>query len=200
MFTRKTIIAAIDLLNFGTHKELEHFALQNQAEDNIEGGTIRERINSLMKYLIDPKTDSAIIEEIVAASINMELKQLKQDEEYFGGLDAQSTFESKHPELNKYLENDGYSIVNYQLQKTDVVEVNRHNKNEKLKLIYKGGGSYADVHYYEDPLYNQKIALKRAKKDQLSVNELLRFKNEFMELQQLDSPYIVKVYSYNEEK
>ncbi|WP_144376761.1 protein kinase [Paenibacillus sp. FSL A5-0031] len=136
----------------------------------------------------------------MTASINLELKILKQAENFFGALDEQPTFESKHPELTQYLENDGYSIVNYQLQRTNVMELNRYNKNEKMKLVYKGGGSYADVHYYEDPFYNQTIALKRAKKDEMSEKELIRFKYEFIELQKLDSPYIVKVYSYNEEK
>ncbi|OME83090.1 hypothetical protein BK120_14915 [Paenibacillus sp. FSL A5-0031] len=200
MFTRRTIIGSIDLLKFGTHKELERFALQYQVDDHIEGTSLQIRINSLLKYLLEPYTNDSIIEEIVTASINLELKILKQAENFFGALDEQPTFESKHPELTQYLENDGYSIVNYQLQRTNVMELNRYNKNEKMKLVYKGGGSYADVHYYEDPFYNQTIALKRAKKDEMSEKELIRFKYEFIELQKLDSPYIVKVYSYNEEK
>lgn len=54
------------------------------------------------------------------------------------------------------------------------------------------------MYSYIDPNYNIKIALKRALK--LSPKELERFKKEFETLKELNSPYIVKVYSYEEKK
>lgn len=66
-----------------------------------------------------------------------------------------------------------------------------------LKLI--GEGSYANVFSYTDPVYSIPIALKRAK-PHLDSKELLRFKQEFDILKKLSSPYIIQVYSYNEEK
>ena len=62
-----------------------------------------------------------------------------------------------------------------------------------------GEGSYAHVFSYEDPTYHIKIALKRAKPD-LDSKELERFKQEFQVLKSLNSPYIVQVYFYDENK
>lgn len=67
----------------------------------------------------------------------------------------------------------------------------------ELKLI--GEGSYANVYKYKDLFYNRFFALKRAKKD-LDIKELDRFRREFDEMNQLNSPYIVEVFCYNEEK
>lgn len=63
-----------------------------------------------------------------------------------------------------------------------------------LKQI--GKGSYATVYYYYDSFYNRKYVLKRAKND-LNEKELLRFKNEYKQMSNLHSPYIVEVYSLN---
>ena len=62
-----------------------------------------------------------------------------------------------------------------------------------------GEGSYARVFVYEEPTYKIKIALKRAKLD-LDGKELERFRQEFTVLKSLNSPYIVQVYAYNEQK
>lgn len=66
----------------------------------------------------------------------------------------------------------------------------------ELKMI--GEGSYAQVFKYKDMFYNHHFVLKRAKKD-LSPKELHRFKREFEQMKALNSPYIVKVYSYNDD-
>lgn len=66
-----------------------------------------------------------------------------------------------------------------------------------LKQI--GHGSYATVYYYSDPFYNRKYVLKRAKND-LNEKELERFKQEYEQMAQLSSPYIVEVYHYDEIK
>ena len=66
-----------------------------------------------------------------------------------------------------------------------------------LKLI--GTGSYANVYKYRDTFYNRPFILKRAKKD-LTDKELGRFKREFDVMQELSSPYIIEVYTYNSDK
>lgn len=66
-----------------------------------------------------------------------------------------------------------------------------------LKLI--GEGSYANVFKYKDDFYNRHFVLKRAKSN-LDEKELERFKREFDEMHALHSPYIVEVYSFNEER
>ena len=72
------------------------------------------------------------------------------------------------------------------------------NALSRVQLKIKGEGSYARVFRYEDPSYGIPIALKRALPS-LDAKELERFKREFEVLKCLNSPYIVKVYNYNNE-
>ncbi len=72
------------------------------------------------------------------------------------------------------------------------------NGFSQFALTPLGEGSYAQVYKYSDTLYNKTFVLKRAKKN-LSPKEIERFKLEFTEMKALKSPYIVEVYSYDEE-
>lgn len=82
----------------------------------------------------------------------------------------------------------------FELQQTIELETLKH-----APLTQLGSGSYATVYSYEDKNYNTIFALKRAKKD-LTEKELERFKTEFETMKSLNSPYIVKVYKYNDDK
>ena len=82
---------------------------------------------------------------------------------------------------------------------TESIVVNNDNRPIAANLKGIGEGSYARVFRYTDPFYQKDFVLKRAKPD-LSEKELQRFKREFEEMHSLCSPYIVEVYSYNEEK
>ena len=73
------------------------------------------------------------------------------------------------------------------------------NSNQYYELKYKTHGSYADVYEYNDSFYNRKFILKRAKEN-LNDKELERFKQEYEQMSQLHSPYVVEVYNYNEER
>lgn len=83
----------------------------------------------------------------------------------------------------------------FRLKQSISVEHDKKIVHSNLRPI--GGGSYAQVLSYIEPVYNIPIALKRAKPD-LDNKEIIRFKQEFDTLKQLKSPYIVEVYSYNE--
>lgn len=82
----------------------------------------------------------------------------------------------------------------------DTVRVPNLNniKNYKLKQI--GFGSYANVYRYRDEFYNKDVIIKRAKTNELNEKELIRFKQEFEILNELKSPYVIKVYKYDEEE
>lgn len=69
------------------------------------------------------------------------------------------------------------------------------NRGYVLRNI--GEGSYAIVFRYHDDYYDRDFVVKRAKKD-LTEKELARFHREFDQMKALKSPYIVEVYSYNE--
>ncbi|MFF2886325.1 protein kinase family protein [Paenibacillus sp. NPDC057967] len=81
----------------------------------------------------------------------------------------------------------------------NVVEIKRSPSKETFQTKLIGGGSYAQVFKYKDPHYNRWFALKRAKVE-LTAKELQRFKNEFEITRNLNSPYIIEAYNYNDEK
>ncbi|WP_330502009.1 protein kinase [Peribacillus frigoritolerans] len=83
--------------------------------------------------------------------------------------------------------------------KINSTEIENPDNSRKMALDLIGGGSYANVFRYKDPHYKMKFAIKRAL-DNLREDELERFRNEFNDLKQLDSPFIIKAYTYNEEK
>lgn len=62
-----------------------------------------------------------------------------------------------------------------------------------------GEGSYAEVYRYMDDYYNIPFVVKRAKKN-LKQNELDRFALEFKQMKTLNSPYILQVYCYDQDK
>lgn len=83
--------------------------------------------------------------------------------------------------------------------KTNSVEIENPDNSREITLKYIGGGSYAKVFKYKDPYYKINFAIKRAHAN-LQQIELERFKNEFNDLKALDSPFIIKAYTYNDEK
>ena len=80
----------------------------------------------------------------------------------------------------------------------DFVEIsNQSSYKTQLKEI--GKGSYAKVFRFFDENYNKYFALKRANKD-ISPKDLERFLLEFKLMRELNSPYILEVYSMNEDR
>lgn len=77
--------------------------------------------------------------------------------------------------------------------------VTKKERSDSFPLTMIGEGSYATVHRYKDTDYNRHFVQKQAKKD-LNAKELERFKREFEVMSQLNSPYIVEVFIYNQEK
>lgn len=66
-----------------------------------------------------------------------------------------------------------------------------------LKII--GEGSYAKVYKYYDTHYQKIFAVKQAKKN-LTEIELQRFKQEFKTMKSFSCPYILEVFSYDDQK
>ena len=82
---------------------------------------------------------------------------------------------------------------------TESITINSEDHLSVANLIPIGNGSYADVFKYRDEFYKRDFVIKRAKSD-LNEKELQRFKREFEEMKSLNSPYVVEVYSYNDER
>lgn len=110
--------------------------------------------------------------------------------------------------FNELLKPDGYELIEKshisgravygwkQIVSNSIEIKEQQSACYELKLI--GEGSYAQVFKYNDTFYDHRFVLKRAKKD-LTPKELHRFKREFEQMKGLNSPYIVEVYSYNED-
>ncbi len=71
------------------------------------------------------------------------------------------------------------------------------NKNYSLDLI--GDGSYAKVYKYYDEFYKHYFALKKLNR-KVNDKEIQRFIKEFNIMKQINNPYILKVYSLDENK
>lgn len=83
------------------------------------------------------------------------------------------------------------------IEKTVTVKNGNKEVMYPIKLI--GGGSYAQVFKYKDEYYNKCFVIKRANSN-LTEKEYERFKIEFEEMKKLNSPYVVEVYKFDDEK
>ncbi|MGX4670506.1 protein kinase family protein [Cerasibacillus sp. JNUCC 74] len=90
-----------------------------------------------------------------------------------------------------------YEIPIFRMANNIEITSNPGTTLSKLKVI--GTGSYAKVFQFKDSFYNKKFVLKRANKD-LNKKELQRFKLEYEQMKLLDSPYVIEVFNYIEEK
>jgi eukaryotic-like serine/threonine-protein kinase len=79
------------------------------------------------------------------------------------------------------------------------ISISRADKKFSFPTKTIGTGSYATVHKYKDDYYNRFFVIKKAKKD-LSTDEYERFKREFEEMKKLNSPYVIEVYNFDDEK
>src|SRR5699024_8449703 len=80
---------------------------------------------------------------------------------------------------------------------SEMIDVQNPEAKRSVQKKFIGGGSYAKVYKYKDPYYDSHFALKKADAH-LRTDELERFKNEYQDLKNLDSPYIIRVFHYNE--
>lgn len=87
-----------------------------------------------------------------------------------------------------------YEPIIYFEKRIEIVKDN-NSLSSSLKLV--NSGSYATVYKFKDTFYNQVFALKRARKE-LTSAELIRFKKEFENMKNMDSLYVLGVYSYND--
>lgn len=80
-------------------------------------------------------------------------------------------------------------------QTTSLVKIRQYSF--KTKLI--GEGSYSSVLKYKDEYYNIFFAIKKAKSS-LDDKEIKRFILEYETMKKLNSPYILKVYNFDEKE
>lgn len=153
-------------------------------------------------FWADPSRDLIRVIEIVfktQASLNGSVCSFAIDEYY---LNLQKN-------CRDFLCNSGGSNLPPNMEEVDLyysipifLSENTVEKKEgrvSFSLTVIGEGSYATVYRYKDTDYNRHFVLKQAKKD-LNTKELERFKREFQVMSRFNSPYIVEVFNYNQEK
>lgn len=113
-------------------------------------------------------------------------------------------------EVSSFLSNSGGSVIPENMDKIDLyyviplfipvetININYPQDNRISSKLLIGEGSYAFVYEYHDDFYNKKFVVKKSKNN-LSSDELKRFKIEFDTLNSFNSPYITEVYKYIEE-
>jgi hypothetical protein len=139
MFSRTTIVKVIEALKFQTHSEVEKFALEFGLENIITGSYIKEKENSLMRYLIqNPQAVTpngthlsySIIEYLIAKRC----KDSKPEEEF--------------PELVYSLDKDGYIIYKNGIKNKLPSQLPiADEEDELIELLNKFGFSVAKGHY-----------------------------------------------------
>lgn len=122
-------------------------------------------------------------------------------------INLNNYYENKIKEINDFISPSYGTQVPENFKYINIIEVEaiftinptkkREDLNFELKII--GEGSYAKVFKYYDQHYDKNFVLKKAK-DNLERKELDRFKKEFEVMKNNPSPYIVEVYSFNEEE
>lgn len=126
---------------------------------------------------------------IYSFDINEDYKTFLRECTNFLSLSGGSTI----PENLNHIRIIDYEPIFY-FQKS--VKVNRNNDDKRYNLKLIGSGSYAQVFKYHDDFYNLDVIIKRADKG-LNEKEIERFKKEFTIMSELNSPYILKVYNYD---
>ncbi|TLD83269.1 protein kinase family protein [Helicobacter sp. MIT 11-5569] len=150
--------------------------------------------------------NSRILKKAIEVSQRLE-KQLKDSSYCFK---IESNYLGLFNECLKFLEDSGGSEIPIGMEKIEVyyeipifqlgiVTETPSNPTISVSLKLIGEGSYAKVFKYKDNFYNTNFVLKRAK-NELDKKELERFRLEFNTMKQLKSPYILEVYSFDEQK
>jgi len=114
-FSRRTVIAAVALLEGYGHSDITRFmpehALENTGADDGNGNSKRDRANSLMRFLLknpDMTTDDGanLTDAIVADLVS------RAAEQFADGFDEQ------YPGLSRALKRDGFEAIDGRLRRT----------------------------------------------------------------------------------
>ena len=122
--------------------------------------------------------------------------------------DEHSQWKEYLKKFNEILHPDGYQLIAtktisgreaYEARELDYIEITHSSEKMYVNMQALGEGSYAKVFRFTDSFYEKDFVLKRAKPN-LTEKELTRFKREYEQMRSLKSPYIVEVYSFDEDK
>lgn len=166
----------------------------NEKHSNFNGGHYNAAESRQLIYIID-----------FLKMLKVNLYKFKVE------ISLSDYYQKRLEECTSFLSSSGGSPIPKEFEKILLIEseaifnlsnqisVVQDSKSESLTLKPVGEGSYAKVFKFKDPNTNQWIALKKANKN-LNSEELIRFRLEFDSIKELDSPFIIKSYKYDEQE
>ena len=108
-------------------------------------------------------------------------------------------------DCTKFLSLSGGSTIPADLNRIRIIDyepifflqISRNSEDKRFNIKPIGTGTYAQVFKYHDDFYDTDVVIKRANKN-LNEKEIERFKKEYSIMKSMNSPYILKVYRYEE--
>ncbi len=139
MFSKKTILELVKVINFQTHNEVEQFCIEFDIEDAISGTYIKEKETAIAKHLIANSdiigpNGSKLVVEIIEYAI----------EHYHGW----KSFAEAHSEFAHSLDRDGFEITDQGLKrKLPSIFPVAEQEDQLVALLEKFGFDIARGHY-----------------------------------------------------
>lgn len=195
---KKEYLGYLDFYRNVENENLKHLFSYFQSNLNGLFNFMNQKKKSNGHYNADVSRELIDIIDYVSKLTKI-VKSYKIDDEYLKIIEACKKFlvssgGSPIPSDFEEIEILDYKAI---FDSTTTIQTNDQNKSYTLKSI--GSGSYAEVFKYKDENYNKYFALKKAKKN-LVEKELVRFRLEFDSMKKLNSPYILEVYTFDENK
>ena len=138
-FSRRTILAALDVLAQQGHTDLSRFALEYGIEDQLTGTSRADRTNHLASYLIStPRAKSEdgqnLTDAIVTALVNEAVA--RSDGGWGQGFSA-DVFAQRYPALQAALARDGFVVVDGTLRRTLPTAIDLPAADDEVHLLLK---------------------------------------------------------------
>jgi hypothetical protein len=118
-FSRKTVLAATDLLENAGHARITRFLLEHGLEDSVVGNSMRDRASALARYLLaDPdrinEDGENLTDAVVGQLVTEEVRRFVRYDDQF---DNEGFCRSNGP-LNRALARDGFTVEGGALRRT----------------------------------------------------------------------------------
>jgi hypothetical protein len=117
-YSRKTILAATDLLENAGHSRITRFLLEHGLEGHVHGPSMRDRATGVARYLLeDPDRLNEDGENLTDAVVNDLIGELIQRYTRYGEFDYEG-FSAHNGALNRGLARDGFTVEGGRLRRT----------------------------------------------------------------------------------
>jgi hypothetical protein len=117
-YSRKTVLAATDLLENVGHARINRFLLEHDLENAVAGGSTRDRATALARYLLQyPEVLNEDGENLTDAVVEQLVTDVIRGFVSYEGEFDYDTFSQMYGELNRALARDGFTVEGGQLRR-----------------------------------------------------------------------------------